>query len=139
MDRQTLKSKFKQACDLLRNEIASVNYIIQLSWILFLKLYEDLEDERELNAKLKDEKYRRNIPSPYRWKDWVHKDWRGEELIYFVNNELFPFFARLNGDGEKELIATIFSGKEIQNFLRDIASIVRVSYPIPERVRNHRL
>ena len=53
MDRQTLKSKFKQACDLLRNEIASVNYIIQLSWMLFLKLYDDLEDERELKAKLK--------------------------------------------------------------------------------------
>jgi type I restriction enzyme M protein len=119
MDRQTLKSKFKQACDLLRNEIASVNYIIQLSWMLFLKLYDDLEDERELKAKLKDEEYHRNIPSPYRWKDWVHKDWRSEELIEFVNNKLFPFLSKLDGDGEKELIATIFSGKEIQNFLRD--------------------
>ncbi len=119
MDRQTLKSKFKQACDLLRNEIASVNYIIQLSWMLFLKLYDDLEDERKLKAKLKGETYQRNIPSPYRWKDWVHKDWRSEELIDFVNNKLFPFLSKLNGDGEKELIATIFSGKEIQNFLRD--------------------
>jgi len=119
MDRQTLKSKFKQACDLLRNEIASVNYIIQLSWMLFLKLYDDLEDERELKAKLKGETYQRNISSPYRWKDWVHKDWRSEELIDFVNNKLFPFLSKLDGDGEKELIATIFSGKEIQNFLKD--------------------
>lgn len=119
MDRQTLKSKFKQACDLLRNEIASVNYIVQLSWMLFLKLYDDLEDERELKAKLKGEEYYRNISSPYRWKDWVHKDWRSEELIDFINNKLFPFLARLDGDGEKELIATIFSGQEIQNFLKD--------------------
>jgi len=119
MDRQTLKSKFKQACDLLRNEIASVNYIIQLSWMLFLKLYDDLEDEGKLEADLKGEKYQRNIPLPYRWKDWVHKDWRSEELIDFVNNKLFPFLSKLDGDGEKELIATIFSGKEIQNFLKD--------------------
>ena len=119
MDRQTLKSKFKQACDLLRNEIASVNYIIQLSWMLFLKLYDDLEDEGELEADLKGEKYQRNIPLPYRWKDWVDKDWRSEELIDFVNNKLFPFLSKLDGDGEKELIATIFSGKEIQNFLKD--------------------
>jgi len=119
MDRQTLKSKFKQACDLLRNEIASVNYIIQLSWMLFLKLYDDLEDERKLESDLKDEKYQRNIPLPYRWKDWVDKDWRSEELIDFVNNKLFPFLSKLDGDGEKELIATIFSGKEIQNFLKD--------------------
>jgi len=119
MDRQTLKSKFKQACGLLRNEIASVNYIVQLSWMLFLKLYDDLEDERELKAKLKDEEYPRNIPSLYRWKDWVHKDWRSEGLVDFINNKLFPFLSKLDGDGEKELIATIFSGKEIQNFLKD--------------------
>ena len=118
MDRQTLKSKFKQACDLLRNEIASVNYIIQLSWMLFLKLYDDLEDERELKAKLKNKVYQRNIPPPYRWKDWVHKDWRSEELIDFINNKLFPFLSRLDEEDEKELIAIIFSG-EIQNFLKD--------------------
>jgi len=119
MDRQTLRSKFKQACDLLRNEIASVNYIVQLSWMLFLKLYDQLEDERELKAQLKGESYERNIPSPYKWKDWVHKDWRSEEVIRFVNNELFPFLASLNGDHEKEIIARIFSGREIQNFLKD--------------------
>ena len=119
MDRQTLKSKFKQACVLLRNKITSVNYIVQLSWMLFLKLYDDLEDERELKARLKGEEYQRNIPSSYRWKDWVHKDWRSEELIDFINNKLFPFLSKLDGEGEKELIATIFNGEEIQNFLRD--------------------
>jgi len=119
MDRQTLSSKFKQACNLLRNAIQSVNYIVQLSWMLFLKLYDELETERELRAELKREKYHRNIPSPYRWKDWVHKDWRSEELIDFVNNKLFPFLSKLNGDNEKELIASIFRGDEIQNLLRD--------------------
>ena len=119
MDRQTLKSKFKQACDILRNEIASVNYIIQLSWMLFLKLYDELEDDRELKAKLKGQTYKRNIPSPYMWKEWVYKDWRSEELVKFINNDLFPFLAKLNGNGERELISTIFSGKEIQNFLSD--------------------
>ena len=132
MDRQTLKAKFKQACDLLRNEIASVNYIIQLSWMLFLRLYDELEDERELKAKLKGETYQRNIPSPYRWKDWVHKDWRDEELINFVNNELFPFLSKLSGNPEKELISKIFSGEEIQNFLRDGYKLREVALLIDE-------
>ena len=119
MDRQTLKSKFKQACNILRNVIQSVNYIVQLSWMLFLKLYDDLETERELQEKLKGRAYQRNIPPPYRWKYWVHKDWRSEELVDFVNNKLFPFLSKMNGDNEKELIASMFSGEEIQNLLRD--------------------
>ena len=119
MDRQTLRSKFKQACNILRNAIQSVNYIVQLSWMLFLKLYDDLEIERELREKLKGGTYQRNIPSPYRWKDWVHKDWRSEELIDFINNKLFPFLSKLDGDEERELIASIFSGEEIQNLLID--------------------
>jgi len=119
MDRQALRSKFKLACDLLRNEIASVNYIVQLSWMLFLRLYDELEDEREKEAEIKGKTYTRNIPSPYRWRDWVHKDWRSEELIDFINNKLFPFLSSLEGNAEKELIATIFRGKEIQNFLQD--------------------
>jgi len=115
MDREALKARFKQACDILRNEIASVNYIIQLSWMLFLKLYDELEDEREVV----NPNYKRNIPPPYRWQDWVHKDWRSEVLVDFINNKLFPYLANIDGDDEKELIATIFGGKEIQNFLRD--------------------
>ncbi|MEO0147854.1 MAG: N-6 DNA methylase [candidate division WOR-3 bacterium] len=132
MDRQTLKAKFKQACDLLRNEIASVNYIVQLSWMLFLKLYDELEDNREYRAKIEGKKYQRNIPPHYRWKDWVHKDWRGEELINFVNNELFPHLASLRGNEEKELISKIFSGNEIQNFLRDGYKLREVALLIDE-------
>ena len=132
MDRQTLGSKFKRASLILRNNIASVNYIVQLSWMLFLKLYDGLEDERELKAKLKGETYQRNICSPYRWKDWVHKDWRGEELIDFINNRLFPFLSKLDGDDEKELIATIFKGKEIQNFLRDGYTLREVALLLDE-------
>ena len=132
MDRAALKSKFKQACDILRNEIASVNYIVQLSWMLFLKLYDELEDEREIKAKLKGEVYKRKIPPSYRWKDWVHKDMRDEEVINFINNKLFPFLRTLDEDDESELIATIFQGKEIQNYLHDGYVLKDVAYLLDE-------
>ncbi|AGB05283.1 type I restriction-modification system methyltransferase subunit [Aciduliprofundum sp. MAR08-339] len=132
MDRSMLSSKFKAAANKLRNEIASVNYIVQLSWMLFLKLYDELEDERELKAKLNGTTYFRNIPPPYRWKDWLHKDMRDEEVLDFINNKLFPFLASLNGSGEKELISTIFSGKEIQNFLKDGYVLKEVALDLDE-------
>jgi type I restriction enzyme M protein len=43
----------------------------QLSWILFLKCYDDLELRREEDAKLSRQAYKPVIPPPYRWRDWA--------------------------------------------------------------------
>jgi type I restriction enzyme M protein len=77
----------------------------QLGWMLFLKIYSDLELETELE----DTNYKSPIPAEFRWASWADdaqtgKDsLTGESLVNFVNNELFP---RL-----KELDLTSFSGQ----------------------------
>lgn len=63
--------------------------LTQLVWMLFLKVIDDVErDEKELI----DLMYRSPIPEEFRWRNWgaLPDGITGEELIYFVENKLFP-------------------------------------------------
>ena len=70
----------------------------QLGWMLFLKIYSDLELETELE----DEKYSPPIPKELRWSSWADEDvtgkdsLTGEALMTFVNNQLFPRLKNLD-------------------------------------------
>ncbi len=61
--------------------------ISQLVWMLFLKIYDDKEVEYEL-----DPAYVSPIPDRFRWRSWAADDegMTGDELLAFVNNDLFP-------------------------------------------------
>jgi type I restriction enzyme M protein len=107
-----------------------VDRIPQLSWILFLKAFDDLERERTMLSP----DYREAIQEPYRWRDWAEHEEKGrtgDELIDFVNNKLFPYLRGLIGIDEKDqrtVIAEVF--REIYNsmrsgyLLRDIINLV---------------
>jgi type I restriction enzyme M protein len=41
-----------------------------LTWIMFLKFLDDMEQIEESKAKMRREKYRPVIDPPYRWRDW---------------------------------------------------------------------
>jgi len=62
--------------------------ISQLVWMLFLKVFDAKEEEFELES----ENYKSPIPEKLRWRSWATDDegLTGEELILFINNELFP-------------------------------------------------
>src|SRR5437667_3841558 len=68
--------------------------ISQEVWMLFLKIYDDKEKEYEL----KDPKYKSPIPEKLRWRNWAANDEgiTGDELLKFVNNELFPGLKELS-------------------------------------------
>ncbi len=68
--------------------------ISQEVWMLFLKIYDDKEKEYEL----KDPKYKSPIPEKLRWHNWAAHDEgiTGDELLKFVNNELFPGLKELS-------------------------------------------
>ena len=49
MDRQTLSNKIWQCCNIMRRDkLVPLQYVEQLSWLLFLKLFNDLEKQQEL-------------------------------------------------------------------------------------------
>ena len=70
----------------------------QLAWMLFLKIYSDLELETELA----DSKYVSPTPKHLRWEAWADESvlgkgaLTGDELTDFVNNKLFPELKNLD-------------------------------------------
>jgi len=126
MDAQSLRSIIKSARDLMRKDAGlntDVDRIPQLAWILFLKCFDDFEKKR----KALDKNYQEAIPKGYRWQDWAsEKDEKGnpkkvltgEDLIKFINTDLFPKLAGLVGSKgfeQRDVIASIF--KELNNRL----------------------
>ena len=96
---------FKNIDDVLWKEAGcttELDYSEQTSWMLFLKYLEDLEKERELEAELRGKPYEYLIEEQYRWSGWAvpkksdgsfdhNNALTGDDLIDFVNNELFPY------------------------------------------------
>jgi type I restriction enzyme M protein len=60
-----------------------------LTWVMFLKFLDDMEQISEEESKMSSQRFRPAIDSPYRWRDWAAKPEgvTGDELIAFVNNE----------------------------------------------------
>ncbi len=100
-----------------------------LTWIMFLKFLDDLEQEREEEATIAGSKFRAAINSPYRWRDWAGNPQgiTGSELLAFINQDectlpngsggpgLFAYLRGLtssNGDDRRDVIATVFRGVE---------------------------
>lgn len=85
--------------------------IEQLGWMIFLKLFDDKDKEKELL----DLKYKSAIPTELQWRTWAENDEgiTGDELILFVNNKLFPQLKELPVTADNRLgviIRNIFDG-----------------------------
>ena len=85
--------------------------IEQLGWMIFLKLFDDKDKEKELL----DLKYKSTIPAELQWRTWAENDEgiTGDELIIFVNNKLFPQLKDLPVTADNRLgviIRNIFDG-----------------------------
>lgn len=98
---------FKNIDDLLRTTDCQteLDYVEQTSWIIFLKYLDDLDTDRQTAAKLTGGYYMPILDEKHRWKAWaVPKKASGEidhlnaltgdDLIDFVNRDLFPYLAR---------------------------------------------
>lgn len=95
--------------------------IEQLTWILFLKVYDSLEKDWEFEC----DDYQSIIPKGCRWSDWADTTSstckKGDDLINFVNNKLFPKLRNLdipsNCPRNKEIVKGVF--KDIHNYAKD--------------------
>lgn len=94
-------SSIKAIQDIMRKDVGvdgDAQRIGQIAWLLFLKIFEDTEQE----AELLDKKYKSAIPNRFRWSAWAvgQKAETGEELINFINNEMFPALKVLKAKGD---------------------------------------
>jgi type I restriction enzyme M protein len=142
---QQLSSLIKSARDILRKDKGlngDIDRLPLLTWVMFLKFFDDLEALHEDEAALDGRSYEPIIEPPYRWRDWASREdgISGDELLAFINQDttvrpdgatgmgLFHYLRSLAGTGEKgsqrEVIANVFGG--VQNrmvsgyLLRDI-------------------
>ena len=145
---QQLGSIVKSARDIMRKDKGlngDLDRLPMLTWIMFLKFLDDIEQIREQEAALAGKKFRPAVEPPYRWRDWAAKEAgiSGDELIAFVNNDeavrpdgtreagLFAYLRSLqgaNGSDRRDVIATVFKGtinRMINGYLlRDVVNKV---------------
>lgn len=129
MNRKDLANKIWNACDIMRRDDGTtgvLEYTEQLSWMIFLKVFEDVERRFEDEARFADKPYQQIIEPQYRWSEWAGKEdgelqtYFAEEdlksikkknvhiLIAFIDDMLFPYLKSLKGTPEREKIAAIF-------------------------------
>lgn len=84
--------------------------ILQLSWMIFLKIFSDKDTELQVVQK----NYLSPIPNEFNWDNWARDEEgiTGNELIEFVDRKLFPSLSNIdtsNGDKRAILIKEVFS------------------------------
>ena len=89
-----LNNFVKSIRNIMRND-AGINgdaqRIEQIAWMLFLKIYDEKENDWEFN----ETDYKSFIPETCRWRSWAKDEGDGnaltaDALLDFVNNTLFP-------------------------------------------------
>src|SRR5689334_25135734 len=89
---QQLGSIVKSARGIMRKDKGlngDLDRLPLLTWIMFLKFLDDLEQQREDESKLGGKKFRPAIEPPYRWRDWATNSSgiTGGELLSFINQD----------------------------------------------------
>jgi len=123
-----LSTTIKSIQDIMRKDAGvdgDAQRISQLVWMIFLKVFDAKEEEWELE----DDNYKSPIPEELRWRNWAQDEEgvTGDELLEFINNELFPTLKNLDAsvDNEKTvLIRELFT--DAYNYMKHGALIRQV-------------
>ncbi|MFZ5826724.1 MAG: type I restriction-modification system subunit M [Bacillota bacterium] len=131
MTSQHLINEIWRACDIMRrdNNCGGVmEYVEHLAWVLFLKFLDEQEHVFEQEAAIYGRTHNRILEPRYRWSAWVPKalgeknpetgnrltpEWTADEVLQFLWGQLFPYLANLSGSPEREVIAGVFSDRNI--------------------------
>ena len=97
MDKE-LRSKLDQVTNILfAGGLANpITYIEQLSYLIYLKMLDEMESKNELQARLggaTSQLFPKQAVR-YRWSEWRFKS--GKELLDFVRDEVFSHMASLH-------------------------------------------
>jgi type I restriction enzyme M protein len=93
----TITTNIKSIRDIMRKDTGvdgDAQRISQLVWMLFMKIFADKEAEWDLTI----DGYQSPIPERLKWQNWASDDegLTGDELMEFINNELFPALKELD-------------------------------------------
>jgi type I restriction enzyme M protein len=98
----SVRTTVKSIQDIMRQDSGvdgDAQRISQLCWMFFLKIIDDQDQQFELMQ----DGYRSLIPKKLRWRSWAAdpEGITGDELLAFVNSQLFPQLKELSSAGEQ--------------------------------------
>ena len=114
----------------------------QLVWMLFLKIFDDREQEWELL----EEDYESPVPEELRWRNWAanSEGMTGAELKDFIDNTLFPELQELRGrDGDarafviKNVFADAYNYMKSGQLLRQVLNKIEAAVDFNQSKGRH--
>ena len=98
----SVRNTVKSIQDIMRQDSGvdgDAQRISQLCWMFFLKIIDDQDQQLELMQ----DGYRSPIPEKLRWRTWAAdpEGITGEELLTFINTQLFPQLKELSIAGKQ--------------------------------------
>jgi len=117
-----LTNSIKSLRDIMRKDAGvdgDAQRISQMTWMIFLKVFDDMEKEHEAE----DDKYKSPLLEEIRWRNWAadREGITGEELLDFVNNKVFKILKNLKfeegDDPKKFIIKQVF--EDTYNYMKD--------------------
>lgn len=104
--RQSVDQAVKSICDIMRrgNVTSAVQYVPELTWILFLRVLDEIEQTDQTNSALLGVRFKPSLTEPYRWRDWGAPGGPKRTALEagpqggffrFVNEELIPHLRAL--------------------------------------------
>jgi len=119
----------------------------QLTWMLFLKVFDQREEEWEDDAS-KSKPYKSPIPEKFRWRNWAayktdaegksQPQIAGSELTNFVNNELFPALKDNidpNASKQHKVIKQVF--EDANNYMKSGPLILAIIEKLESAINFH--
>jgi type I restriction enzyme M protein len=94
---QSVDQMVKSICDIMRrgNCAGALQYVPELTWILFLRILDEREEREAQEAEAVGVPFRPSLESPHRWRDWAAPD--GSKRKELESGTLGAFFAFVNG------------------------------------------
>jgi len=122
---QSLNGAVKTICDIMRrsNCAGAMQYVPELTWILFLRILDERETHEAEAAEAVGADFTPSLKAPFRWQDWAAPEGKKRKQLSagalgaffgFVNGELLPHLKRLehrpNATPRQKVISEIMSG-----------------------------
>ncbi|WP_411882413.1 N-6 DNA methylase [Polaromonas sp. YR568] len=142
-----LSSTIKSIQDIMRKDDGvdgDAQRLGQLTWMLFLKVFDQREIEWEDDAKSVRKKYKSPLPEEFRWRNWAAyvsgKDGKKQpqiapsEIISFVNNKLFPKLKELDASKgpQHAVIRSVF--EDANNYMKSGTQLLAVIEKLEEAI-----
>lgn len=127
VSQQSVNAVVKSICDIMRrsNCAGAMQYVPELTWILFLRILDEHESRDAEAAEAVDAEFAPSIEAPFRWRDWAAPmSAKRVELqestlgafFDFVNGQLLPYLRGLKNrpgaTAKQKVISEIMTGVE---------------------------